>query len=121
MIPQTLLSEELGGDGDPLDVLVLGPPVERGKVLKCKVIGLIYLNDKGERDDKIIAVSSNSPLNEINNLEELNEHYHGISEIIEIWFSNYKGPEKMECLGFGEQQKAMDLVHAARKMYQNNN
>ena len=30
MIPRTLLPKELGGDGDPLDVIVLGPAVERG-------------------------------------------------------------------------------------------
>ena len=28
MIPRTLLPKELGGDGDPLDVIVLGPAVE---------------------------------------------------------------------------------------------
>src|SRR3989344_6149065 len=33
MIPQTILPKKLGGDGDPLDVLVLGPPVERGTVI----------------------------------------------------------------------------------------
>jgi len=37
MIPGTLLSKELGGDGDPLDVIVLGPPVERGSIVKCKL------------------------------------------------------------------------------------
>ena len=29
MVPRTLLPEELGGDGDPLDVLILGQAVER--------------------------------------------------------------------------------------------
>ena len=36
MVPKTLLPENLGGDGDPLDVIVLGPQVERGSVIKCK-------------------------------------------------------------------------------------
>ena len=30
MIPRTLLPKEEGGDGDPLDVVVLGPAVPRG-------------------------------------------------------------------------------------------
>jgi inorganic pyrophosphatase len=38
MIPRTLLPKELGGDGDPLDVIVLGPAVKRGTVLKTKII-----------------------------------------------------------------------------------
>ena len=30
MVPRTMLGKELGGDGDPLDVLMLGPAVPRG-------------------------------------------------------------------------------------------
>ena len=61
MIPQTLLSKEKGGDGDPLDILVLGPTATRGGIVKCKIIGVLFLMDRGEQDDKLIAVSDNSP------------------------------------------------------------
>jgi inorganic pyrophosphatase len=63
MIPGTLLSKELGGDGDPLDVIVLGPPVERGSIVKCKLIGVLYLLDRGEKDDKLIAILADAPIN----------------------------------------------------------
>ncbi|MBX2927423.1 MAG: inorganic diphosphatase [Saprospiraceae bacterium] len=32
-VPQTLLSEASGGDGDPLDVFVLGPAISRGTIV----------------------------------------------------------------------------------------
>ena len=41
MVPQTVLSKKKGGDGDPLDVLVLGPSLPRGSIHKVKVIGAI--------------------------------------------------------------------------------
>ena len=120
MIPQTLLPKELGGDGDPLDVIVLGPPVERGSVIKCKLIGVLNLLDRGEQDDKLIAVSTDSPLYTINSLEELNEKYKGISRIVELWFSNYKGPGKMESQGFANKQVATKILNASIEAYKQN-
>lgn len=118
MIPRTLLYKENGGDGDPLDILVLGPPAERSSVLKCKIIGVLYLMDRGEQDDKLIAVSANSPLYKVNSISELNKKYHGISDIIQLWFSNYKGPGKMESKGFGDRNKAVEILTAAITDYE---
>ncbi len=121
MIPRTLLSKANGGDGDPLDVIVLGASIERGSIVKCKIIGVLYLLDRGEKDDKLIAVSENTPLYQINSIAELNENYHGISEIILLWFTNYKGPGKMVSKGFGERNNAIKILITAINEYQLNN
>ncbi|MDG2228401.1 MAG: inorganic diphosphatase [Flavobacteriales bacterium] len=113
MIPQTLLSKEKGGDGDPLDIIVLGPPSTRGGIVKCKIIGVLYLMDRGERDDKLIAVSAGSPLYQVNDMTELNKNYKGISEIIKLWFTNYKGTGKMESEGFGDKKTALAILRDA--------
>lgn len=113
MIPGTILPKEKGGDGDPLDILVLGPPMERGHVLKCKIIGLLYLSDRGEQDDKLIAVSIGSPMYDINSIDELNQVYKGVTEIVELWFTNYKGPGKMKSKGFGNKKEAIDMLTEA--------
>jgi inorganic pyrophosphatase len=118
MIPGTLLSKEKGGDGDPLDILVLGPPVERGHVVKCKIIGVLYLVDNGEQDNKLIAVSGDSPLYGVNSIDELNDDYKGIPQILQLWFTNYKGPGKIESRGFGDKNNAVDLLEAAINEYQ---
>lgn len=118
MIPQTLLSKEKGGDGDPLDILVLGPPAERGQILKCKIIGVLNLMDNGEKDDKILAVSSNTPMHNLNSIEELNRDYNGVIEIIELWFTNYKGTGKVESRGYQDQEVALNILHTAIKEYQ---
>lgn len=118
MIPRTLLSKEFGGDGDPLDVIVLGPPVEKGSIVKCKLIGVLYLLDRGEKDDKLIAISPDSPLYDVNSIVELNDSFNGISEILQLWFTNYKGPGKMESKGFGDKKTALNILKLAIDEYQ---
>ncbi|KAB1067422.1 inorganic diphosphatase [Tamlana haliotis] len=117
MIPQTLLDKKHGGDGDPLDIIVLGPPAERGTQLKSKIIGVLYLSDGGEQDDKLIAVSSNSTLYQVNSIEELNSEFQGITTIIDIWFTNYKGPGKLNSNGFGDKTEATKILNDALKQY----
>ena len=118
-IPQTLLAEKDGGDGDPLDVLVLGSPVNRGSVIKCKIIGVLYLQDRGEQDDKLIAVAKDSPFYQLDSLEDLEATYNGVADIIRLWFSNYKGPSKMVPKGFGDKDAAQQVLEAAVTGYQN--
>lgn len=113
MIPQTILPKELGGDGDPLDVIVLGPSVKRGAIQPCKLIGVLLLEDHGEQDDKLIAISRNSPLFHVNDMIQLEKEYPGISTIIETWFTNYKGPGKMISRGFESKDKALEILHKA--------
>ncbi|SFR58217.1 MULTISPECIES: inorganic diphosphatase [Maribacter] len=120
MIPRTLLSKENGGDGDPLDIIVLGSSIERASIVKCKIIGVLYLLDRGEKDDKLIAIAENSTFYKVNNIAELDEKYNGITEIIELWFSNYKGPNKMISNGFGEKNNALDILKIAINEYQLN-
>lgn len=117
MIPQTLLSKENGGDGDPLDILVLGAPVEQSSILKSKIIGVLYLLDRGEQDDKLIAVSEGSPFYEVNSMQELDERFSGVSAMVKTWFSNYKGHGKMVTNGFGEKDAAMTILETSIKEY----
>jgi inorganic pyrophosphatase len=118
MIPQTILPKEKGGDGDPLDIIVIGAPMNKGSITKCKIIGVLKLLDSDEKDDKLIAVAHNSSLYQVNSLTELNNQHHGILEIIEIWFTNYKGPNKMISLGYSNQETALDILNSAITEYQ---
>lgn len=117
MIPRTLLSKESGGDGDPLDVIILGQPVERGSIVKAQLIGVLRLLDGGEQDDKLIAVLDDSPFSGINSIEELNQEFIGVADIIQTWFVNYKGPGKLESSGFGTKEEALQILDAAIQGY----
>src|SRR3546814_2802336 len=57
-IPHTL-----SGDGDPVDVLVVGPvPVMPGAVLRSRPVGVLGLEDEAGEDEKLLAV----PVNKLN-------------------------------------------------------
>jgi inorganic pyrophosphatase len=46
---------QLGGDGDPLDALVLGPPLPIGARVKRTVVGVVRFVDAGQVDDKLVC------------------------------------------------------------------
>ena len=58
-IPSTLMSKEIGGDGDSLDILVLSQSIATGTVIEVNPIAILTLIDNGEIDSKIIAVPTN--------------------------------------------------------------
>ena len=118
MVPQTLLPKELGGDGDPLDAIVLAPPMLRGSIASGKLIGVLKLTDDKEMDDKLITVSPNSPFYKVDSLEELDEKFPGITDILKIWFLNYKGPGKIKFKGFGEIAEAEEILKKAVEYFQ---
>lgn len=118
-IPQTLLPKEKGGDGDPLDIIIIGSQAERSSIVRCKIIGILKLLDRGEQDDKIIAVAEQSSLSEVDDLDELNEQFDGISLILETWFTNYKGKGKMKSHGFESKKNALETITISIEEYKN--
>jgi inorganic pyrophosphatase len=47
--------DTLGEDGDPLDVVVLGPRLPAMSRVSLPVVGVVRFVDAGRRDDKIVA------------------------------------------------------------------
>lgn len=118
MVPRTLLPSSAGGDGDPLDVLLLGASAKRGSIITVKPIGVLQLLDDGEQDDKILAVPFTGSLSEIDSLAELDEKYPGITTIIETWFTNYKGPGRMQSKGYAETEAARQMIDIASNAFE---
>lgn len=117
MVPRTLLAYENGGDGDPLDVLVLGPPADRGDVVKAKLIGVLKLVDGGEQDDKLIAVLPGTVFYDLDSVEDLNEAFPGMLDIVETWFESYKGAGKLQSLGYKGADDAAAILNQAVDTY----
>ena len=116
-IPQTLLPKSAGGDGDPLDILVIGDAQEKGTVLRCKIIGVLKLLDNGEQDDKLIAQSENSVFDSISTIEDLQNNFPGMLEIIETWFINYKGGYSVSSNGFRSKDEALKILKQSVEAY----
>lgn len=49
-------------DGDPLDALILGPPISSGREVVGRVIGVLHIEDEGTSDPQLIIVPARSPM-----------------------------------------------------------
>ncbi|HSK70234.1 MAG TPA: inorganic diphosphatase [Pyrinomonadaceae bacterium] len=117
-IPNTL-----GGDGDPLDVLVLmDEPAFTGCLIKSRLIGVIEAaqterDGKTERNDRLIAVASESHMHsDVKSLDDLNEK---LVEEIEHFFISYneaKG-KKFKPLGRFNSERAREIVENGIENY----
>lgn len=88
-IPHTL-----SGDGDPVDVLVVGrTPVMPGAVMRCRPVGVLMMEDNAGEDEKIIAV----PMPQLHPYHDNVLNYTDLRPIlrdqIEHFFAHYKDLE----------------------------
>ena len=104
-IPGTYMTPSKGGDGDALDVLILSESKSQGSVLEIKPIAILKLHDQGEEDHKIIAMDLND-----DNRFITDSLTTPIKNIIQTWFCNYKGPNKMEFIAWGNQFEAIEEI-----------
>jgi inorganic pyrophosphatase len=116
MVPRTLAA-----DGDALDIVVLGAGIERGRVARTRVIGVLEMGDHDERDDKLIAVPAEPELangfSRLRDLPELDEHYPSVRDILERWFASYWGPGNTHVLGWGDAGEARNILDEAERAY----
>ncbi|MCA9722042.1 MAG: inorganic diphosphatase, partial [Gemmatimonadetes bacterium] len=113
-IPRTL-----GDDGDPLDIIVLmSEPVFTGCLVDVRPVGVFELIDRGENDEKIIAVPTKDPFaGSIVDLQDIRPH--ALREI-EHFFQVYKDLEgtRTESRGFRDRQAAEALIGQAMRSYE---
>lgn len=111
MIPRTLLSSELGGDGEPLDVLVFGAPLARGEVVRVRPVGLLRVIDALERDDKILAVPATPAFDAIERVEDLDARFPGARDALAQWYVEAReGRSMIDVQGFGSRAAANRLI-----------
>jgi len=106
------------GDGDPLDVLVLGnEPVVPLSIMQARAIGMMAMADEGAEDTKIIAVHISDPaFCDFTDISELPKHT--IREI-ERFFLDYKILEDkdVEVERFQGSEMALKAVIAGFELY----
>ena len=116
------IPSSLGGDGDPLDGLIITrEPIVPGAVIKVRAIGVLHMIDGGEEDDKIIAVPASDidptydAITTIDDLPAIER------ERIEAFFRVYKqlpeGRKEVVLNGFSGANEAQSLVAGAFEAY----
>ena len=113
LIPRTLHE-----DNDPLDVLVMiKEPTFTGCLIDVRPVGVLKMLDKGEPDDKILAVPCEDPAHgEYFDIADLPGHY--LREI-EHFFAIYKDLEgkRVEVVGWEKSEVAMRVIEESIVRY----
>jgi inorganic pyrophosphatase len=128
-VPQTYCGERVRrlaegserGDGDPLDICVISErPINHSEVLlHARVVGGLKIIDRGEADDKIIAVLEGDYV--WGEAQELDHLPPALLERIEHYFSTYKlipdEPPKIIVTGRYGFEAAAQVIRAALEDY----
>jgi inorganic pyrophosphatase len=108
----------LAEDHDPLDVLTMvNEPSFTGCLIEVRPVGVLYMVDKEERDQKIIAVPNNNPrFDSIHTIDQVFPH---VRREIEHFFSIYKELQgsKTRMEGWGGPKEARKLIVDFRNAY----
>ena len=87
-IPETLCE-----DGDPLDaLLVIDESVPHGTVVPSRAIGVLYFEDDGEMDEKLVVVPADDITKD--HIKELDDLGPAFKKNIEHFYSHYKDWKK---------------------------
>ena len=108
-VPDTLC-----GDGDPLDALVLiAESLPHGVVVPARVIGVLYFEDDGDMDEKLITGPADDVSQDhIRELEDLGDNF---KKVIEHFYSHYKDWKK-DWTGVAGELKGWGDASAARQV-----
>ena len=111
--------DTLGGDGDPLDALVLlDDPVYPGVWVEARPVGVLYMKDEAGEDAKLICVPPREPRWE--GVDDIDQLPRQLMAEIQHFFEVYKAlePNKYAATtGVGDRDAAWREIEEARANY----
>lgn len=108
-VPQTI-----SYDGDPFDVLVLGPPLDGGDVVRGAIVGLLQMEDDKGLDSKVVISligADGRPLHELSSTDR---------ERIAAYFKTYRSwePGKFSRVaGWGSVEDGREFVTTTHQFF----
>jgi len=81
----------LAADGDPADILVLNEyPLQAGSVIKCRLIGVLIMEDESGMDEKLLAVPVSKVDPRYDEIKDIDDLPKATLEKIKNFFETYK-------------------------------
>jgi inorganic pyrophosphatase len=107
----------LSPDGDPLDCLVMTRwPLMSGCVIRCRPIGVLFLEDEAGGDEKLLAVPETKTSPYYSDVFEATDLPSIVLQQIEHFFTHYKDlePEKWVRIGkWAGREQALQVIREA--------
>lgn len=112
------IPRSLYADGDPSDILVMmTESTFPGCVVEARPLGMLKMIDKGESDDKILAVPARDPnFDHLQRLEDVTPHF--LKEV-EHFFTTYKHLEgaEVKTIGWAGTEETKNAILESMKIY----
>jgi inorganic pyrophosphatase len=107
-IPSTVMDIRRGGDGDAVDVLLLSEHLPTGTIIEVLPIGILVLEDSGEKDSKIIVVPIDESMRimRTNSYESFHSDFIEAKQLIQLWFLAYKEDSVMKFTSWEDEKAA---------------
>jgi inorganic pyrophosphatase len=111
-VPSTKMDKKRGGDGDPIDVLVLAEHLPTGTVIDVLPIGILLLEDLGEQDHKVLAIPLDETLRilPVTDYIGLSMSFGIVKHMLELYFMYYDGIGTMKVMGWADETAAISEV-----------
>lgn len=115
-VPNTLCE-----DGDALDILMpVDYPIQSGTVVKCRIIGVMLMEDEEGKDEKIIVMPSDKVDPRLAHIKSISDIDTTTKDKIEHFFNHYKdlNPGKfVKTYGYKGVTEAIKLYNESIKRY----
>ena len=107
-IPSTIMDLSRGGDGDAVDILLLSQHLPTGTIIEVLPIGVLVLEDSGEKDSKIIAVPVDESLRimKTHSYENFHSDFFEAKQLIQLWFLSYKEGSVIKFISWEDEKAA---------------
>jgi len=117
-VPDTLCE-----DGDPIDaLLIIDETVPHGVVVPSRPIGVLYMVDDGEGDEKLICVPADDISKDF--IKEVKDLGPEFTKVVEHFYSHYKDWKKgwkgspVRFNGWGDSKEAKKVINESIKLAQ---
>ena len=104
----------LGGDGDPLDVLLWSPySLVPGCVIAARVVGVLEMDDESGEDLKILTVPDSKICPQLAHVQDLTDMPEDLLAKIQHFFEHYKDLEEgkwVQLRSYQPKDRAVQLV-----------
>jgi inorganic pyrophosphatase len=117
------ISNTLGGDEDPLDVLVYSShPILPCAVIKCRAVGALITEDEKGEDVKILALPDEKVDSALAHIKDINDVPQILIKQIEHFFTHYKDlePNKwVKVKNWIGREEAFEVISKGYEKYNN--